>query len=124
MNTVSLFLYVADVIMSLKIALVIITGVISGLILLHIVLIAIHNDDCKRYYPEKSKPYPNVYKQLSIPAALVIFIALIPSQQAMYLIAGSEIGEVVVTSPEGREVFNETKDAILRVIRNIGEETK
>jgi hypothetical protein len=37
---------------------------------------------------------------------------LIPSDRTMYMIAASEAGETIVTSPEAREVFNDLKTII------------
>lgn len=42
----------------------------------------------------------------------------------MYMIAASEIGETVVTSPEGKEVFGELKDTILFKLKELQEENK
>ena len=42
--------------------------------------------------------------------ALVVLVAIIiPSKETIYLIAGSEAGEAVVTSPEGQEIINDIR---------------
>lgn len=48
-----------------------------------------------------------------IPAVLLLIATLIPSERALYMIAASEMGETVVTSEAGQEVFNELKDTVM-----------
>lgn len=43
--------------------------------------------------------------------------AIIPSQKSMYMIAGSEIGETVITHPDTVEVYHEVRDIILEKLR-------
>jgi len=38
--------------------------------------------------------------------------AIIPSKDTIYLVAGSEAGEAVVTSQEGKEILNDIKEVI------------
>jgi len=43
---------------------------------------------------------------------LLLLAFLTPSKETIYLIAGSEAGEAVVTSPEGQEILNDIKQII------------
>lgn len=118
MNTLSLFLYIADVISRVQ-GLFAFGAVIVGVSWLLRVVITGFNNDCE-YDEKKKKPYPNPFRPAILFALFAFTACIIPSKETMYLIAGSEIGEVVVTSPEGQEVFKETKDAILRVVKGVG----
>jgi len=42
----------------------------------------------------------------------LLFASLIPSSRTIYMIAGSEAGEMIVTSPEAKEIFNDLKSII------------
>lgn len=122
MNTVSLFLYAAEVlskVQGLFVAAALLTSAYWGARML---ITALHNDSC--YMSSEKKPYPTVMKVAPLIALFSFIACIIPSKDTMYLIAGSEIAEVVVTSEEGKEVFNETKNAILRVVKGIGTDAK
>lgn len=43
---------------------------------------------------------------------LVVFSSLLPSKEAVYLIAGSEAGEAVVTSDTGQEILDDIQEVI------------
>lgn len=47
-----------------------------------------------------------------IPAGLLISSALLPSSTTVYMMAASEAGETIVTSPEAKEVFEDLKTII------------
>jgi len=47
-----------------------------------------------------------------LPAILGPIAILTPSSNMIYMIAASEAGETIVTSPEAREVFNDLKTII------------
>lgn len=47
-----------------------------------------------------------------VPIALSLVSVLIPSKETIYLIAGSEVGEVVVNSPEAKEIVDDIREVI------------
>lgn len=47
-----------------------------------------------------------------VPVALGVITILAPSSKTIYLIAASEAGETIVTSPEAKEVFDDLKTII------------
>ena len=61
----------------------------------------------------KLKPY-------FITCAVAIFVSiLIPDQKTIYMIAASEMGEAVVTTEAGQEVFNELKDTVMYQLQQL-----
>ena len=73
--------------------------------------------------PKGVKPFSNEHtlpfmgwdraKPLVILSCVLILAAfLIPSKETIYLIAGSEGAEAVVTSQEGKEIMSDIKDVI------------
>lgn len=58
-----------------------------------------------------------------VPIAIVtaLILAIVPSKQTFYLIAGSELGEQVIATPEAREVFNDIKTIIKQQIKGATE---
>ena len=60
---------------------------------------------------------------LIVCCVLLFLSVLIPSQNTIYMIMASEMGEAVVTSEEGQEVFNELKDTVMYQLQQLqGEE--
>ena len=55
---------------------------------------------------------------------MMFLSTLVPSERTMYMIAASEIGETIVTSPEAEEVFGELKDTILFKLNELQGENK
>lgn len=58
--------------------------------------------------------------RLAIICAVVALIlsASLPSQKTIYMIAASEAGETIVTSPEARDLFNDLKRLIQQKLRD------
>ncbi len=106
MNMLSLFLYLADVSSGITILFFII-GVISSL------FIFVYAIACAE------GGYPFNFRFLLVPIICGIAAALIPSKSTMYLIAGSELGEVVVTSESGQEILSEVKLAIQQQLKEL-----
>lgn len=117
MNSLSWFLYLADVIgnvQGLLVTLSVLSG--TGLFLWFLFgFIGIDSDwdakrDVKRIrVKELSK---SVVRFLWIPVMFALPASLIPTRDTIYLIAGSEAGEAVVTSQEGKEILNDIKEVI------------
>lgn len=122
MNTVSLFVYAADVIGRISVLLI-----LGGLFLITISAIwmiatGLHNDSL--FNRESKKPYP--VKKVSWLSALAFLMfllsVLIPSERAMYMIAASQAGEMAIKTPEAQEMFNDLKDVISKKLKqSLGE---
>jgi hypothetical protein len=106
MNNLSLLLYLADVSSGIAILLLIIAGISALVIFVYAMACA-------------EDGYPFKFWFLLIPILCGITAVLIPSKSAMYLIAGSELGEVVVTSESGQEILNEVKLAIQQQLKEL-----
>lgn len=63
-------------------------------------------------------------KTASVGLLMMFLSTLVPSERTMYMIAASEIGETIVTSPEAEEVLGELKDTILFKLNELQEEKK
>ena len=117
MNSISWFLYLADVVEKVGIFFSVLTvlGGIGALFLL--IIMAIHNTE-HRHRDEK---YPWWWFALLI--LTWFFFAsvavLSPSKDTLYMIAGSEITETVVNTPEAKEILDETRKAILNQIKEL-----
>lgn len=70
----------------------------------------------------------SVKKPASVTTILFVISALtasvIPSKETFYLIAGSEVGETVVTSDEGKEIISDIHDVIKHQLSNLKGESK
>lgn len=107
MNNLSWFLYLAEVIPNIGVLLYMMAFsfmVIWGIWAL------VANDFCWANKP------PSKVLVWIIPLMIVIAV-LIPSKNTIYLIAGSEAGEHVVTSPEGQEIIDDIKTIIKSQIK-------
>ncbi len=118
MNNISLFLYFAEVFSSLRG----VSGVASlagGFVLLGSLFTSAvtyedfkrRGEDCADYYvyiaAKKVVKWSTII--LSVSAFLLVFL---PPRETFYLIAGSEIGETVVTSPEAQAILNDIREVI------------
>lgn len=131
MNSLSWFLYLADVIPNLFVPFVVVSSIfLAVLILLFIVGFCIMGENLK--YGETDGDYIvgkrirnlSAYCLKWIVPIWLIFVtlqSLIPSKETIYLIAGSEIGEVVVNSPEAKEILNDVRTVIKQQIEKATE---
>lgn len=60
------------------------------------------------------QPFIHTYKPFIFSAVGIFFVNLIPSQDTFYLMAASEAGEMVVRTPEAQEIMSDLKQ-ILKV---------
>lgn len=68
--------------------------------------------------------FPNLKPWLITCAVSLFLSVLIPDQKTIYMIAASEMGEAVVTTETGQEVFNELKDTVMYQLQQLqGEES-
>jgi len=63
-------------------------------------------------YKEDKWNYPNFYVLVPLVVFLGVIATLIPDQNTIYLIAGSEAGEYVVNTPEAQEILNDVHKII------------
>lgn len=108
MNGLSWFLYLADVVPNVgqaSVIYLIFGGLMGGFVLAFM-----------RIELEKEIPIKTFIASLFL--ALIISV-LVPSKDTIYLIAGSEAGEYVVTSPEGQEIINDIKAIIKSQIEEL-----
>lgn len=110
MNSLSLVLYFADIaenIRGLFIFLMICMGLLTGgliiLCLVSRVACDWEGDPVKIRYPIYASVFFFLFAMVQIS---------IPSKDTIYLIAGSEIGEQVVKSPEAQQMFEDIREVI------------
>ena len=110
MNTLSLLIYLSSVLPSTGLMLLFLG--IFGLFVSLLVGVLWSGETGMNQFP-KLKPY-------FITCAVAIFISiLIPDQKTIYMIAASEMGEAIVTTETGQEVFNELKDTVMYQLQQL-----
>ena len=125
MNYLSWFLYLADVFGTLKLG----TGILFFVAFIPSMIFIIPGYLATwRYANEEDL---RIRKNMAWIAPRGIIFALIlgvistfvPSKETMYLISASEIGEVVVSSSEAKEVYSELKSVIMDNLKSMRNET-
>lgn len=131
MNKLSWFLYFADIVPGLLMPILIPLTIIAILvcIMVFVGVLWCANEYLDSRDREQAESYYNrvtYHAKWIIP--LFLFVAtlqsLIPSRDTIYLIAGSEVGEIVVNSPEAREILNDVKTVIKQQIKVAEEKVK
>lgn len=117
MNSLSWFLYLADVIGNLQGLLVALSLLSGGGLSLWLLFgfISIDSDwDVKKDLRRSriGDHRKNVFRYLWVPVVFAFAASIIPSRDTIYLIAGSEAGEAVVTSEAGQEILNDIQEVI------------
>lgn len=123
MNNLSWLLYLADVLPNLANVAVITLTAVGCFGTIGIVAWFIDyadeksRNDAKGLPTTAPKPPIKTYiLTLLISGFIFIFT---PSKETIYLIAGSEAGEAVVTSNEGKEILNDIKEVIKHQLNNL-----
>lgn len=123
MNSLSWFLYLADVLPSMAHG--------AGFFVLMGVLIVIPGMFVLKFCFTPDRNFTQDQKDKipfwTISTVLVVtgfLLMLVPERDTIYLIAGSEVGEVVVNSPEAREILNDVKTVIKQQIKDVEEKVK
>lgn len=130
MNTLSWFLYLASVLPKFGDML----GIIGTLVLIAGVIFIVPGHLFPWNFSASYTPKEEVARSRDKFAYLstrmvimgLVFLALsnlIPSTRTFYMIAASEMGEVVVKSDEAKELMNELKDTITYQLRSMRVET-
>lgn len=108
MNSLSWFIYVADMLPNL--AAITLTLGVSGLtlyVIVYIIRASINVDEL----PANRLPYPSLgWACLTI--GLIVLQALIPSKTTLYSILAVELGEEVLTSEVGQELLTDVREVI------------
>lgn len=116
MNGLSWLIYIGSILPKLSVFL----GVSAGLWIVGwataalICAIALdgHVDD-----PDRMRRTRNRSLKMTAWAAVPAFLAiLIPSQTTIYLIAGSQVGETVIASPDGQEIYGLVKEKLKQLL--------
>jgi uncharacterized membrane protein required for colicin V production len=110
MNSLSWMIYAAEALGNLSVfavigAIVSIIGIVVGLFVGG--MVSIGDTD-----GTSQKIFSFVRSKWWVPLAFALVAVFSPSSNTIYLIAASEAGETIVTSPEAREVFNDLKTII------------
>ena len=108
MNTLSMMIYAAEVLGNVQIVLGISSVLSAAVIGIYIMVTAFNAEYDKNLVGMWKKGLGYVW----IPVVLAIFAALMPSSSTVYLMASSEVGEQIVTSPENQEIFSDLKKVI------------
>lgn len=110
MNTLSLLIYLSSVIPNIGLVL----GIAGFLGIPILVFIGwIWSDETDKNQFPKIKPW-------LIASGISLLIAtLVPDQKTIYMIAASEMGEAVITTEAGQEVFNELKDTVMYQLQQL-----
>jgi hypothetical protein len=116
MNSLSLFLYLADIVGSIQgIIVALFVPSIVGTFAFFIVMI----NYCEDHYTGWHERGEKYFKRFLIAAILLsIPLALIPSKLTMYLIASSEIGEDIASDPEVKAVLRDTIELLKQGIKD------
>jgi hypothetical protein len=121
MNTLSLLLYISDVLYSL-------VGLLTLSIpvgwVLYIVFVSIRwfwcidiwytdSEYTKKLKQEaQKKPMLPDRKWFWITGVLVLFLTIVPSKDTFYLIVASEAGETIVNTPEAKELMKDVREVL------------
>lgn len=123
MNTLSWLILLADTLPKMAIVLSLLLGcaLILGVILVIICVICIGEEQAKGLEPDGSSVAFIAIFKWSIVPVLVVWLAamMVPPKATFYLIAGSEAGETVATSEDGKEILNDIKLIIKQQIKGL-----
>jgi hypothetical protein len=112
LNSLSWFLYLADVVSNFSFVFGAGAAALFALSALFIMFYYLDDSVGRGYGPNKTGFfYPKLFAVMGL--VFAIAAAFIPSKSTMYMIAGSQIGETVITSQEGKEILSKMKDRIL-----------
>lgn len=101
----ALFVYLAGILTQLKIAL----GVLVGVVIFYGVVYSMRWDDNKTYYKDTT-PYNK--RWIGIGIALIISLAIIPSERVAYTMAGAYAVQSVAEHPTTAEISSKVVDVI------------
>lgn len=132
MNTLSILLYLANVLPSVAMFLGVVSFTCLGAYIATKVITYIAHAENRdsSYSPRKAEraeayfnskdPFLNPWVVAGL-LSVFLFSHLIPSERTIYLIAASEMGEVVVTDPETVEIFDLLKETVKTKLEEVVE---
>lgn len=114
MNSLSWLIYIASIVEKITsfiggISFVLFFALGTGVLISLLVRVCEENE---RDRQAAAKVFKTSLIWLCLPFFLSIVFVLIPSQNTVYMIAASEMGETVITNPQSQEIFNDLKDII------------
>jgi len=117
MNNLSWLIYLASVLPNIGAFLAFIGFLMSAGLLAWCLITWRYNDTVNTRnricgYTDEKRKYPNFYVLIPVALFLCIISTLIPDKNTIYLIAGSEVGEYVVNTPEAQEILNDVHKII------------
>lgn len=117
MNNLSWFLYLADVLPSFARALTVCSFMIVLVIGVGTFFLLCCRFDAKQKQNGDDVKEINAYLKCTIPLLIVFSILwtlsfFVPSRQTIYMIAASESGEMIVNTPEAKEIFIDLRQII------------
>lgn len=117
MNSLSWLVYAADV--AGNVGVVLVLGSLLGILGMFIAsMVAGHQTDFGRGEPgDWKRPWRHVW----IVAVALLVASAIPSKTTIYMIAASEIGETVVTSPDAVEMMNDLRTIVRGKLKELAE---
>lgn len=121
MNSLSLLIYLAELADSISKVMVLGVGFLSVCVVTIFVFGPLVLDE-KMAPPMVRKAAARTLAVWWLIPAMSVIVALIPSQTTIYMIAASEAGEAVVTSPEGQELLQDVQKAIRLQLKKLGGE--
>lgn len=121
MNSLSLLLYVADIVGNLQGLFAILTIVSTFLSIAGWIATLLGDDGYNKQEKLLGEKLSNSWKFALTFACL---LAVFPQKETIYLIAGSEAGEAVVNSQEGKEILSNINEVIKHQLNQLKGETK
>tara|TARA_R110000851_G_scaffold9707_10_gene35865 strand:+ start:684 stop:1043 length:360 start_codon:yes stop_codon:yes gene_type:complete len=111
MNSLSILIYLAGILGSVSILLTLIGVVLLFVYCFKVFNTQFYNQDA-RIMDLPLKTFPPAIKSTWVAIALFSVVALLPTKETLYLIAGSEAGEYVVNTPEAKEIMSDIQAII------------
>lgn len=125
MNNLSWFIYLAELIPSIRGSIIIwaflaiILLAIYSLFIGHKIDMAYHNDD-DNYRDTLKSRLASVLKKAVVTIIVLWTVAiLLPSKQTLYMIAASEVGEKVATSPQAQEIMKDISAVLKKQLEEL-----
>lgn len=121
MNNLSTLIYLAEILPNFGMLLGLLGFSLLGLWLIVVITTGFYND-MSDIYKRPKKDYPKI-KGYLIPITLLFTVSiLVPSKETIYLIAGSEAGEYVVSTPEAQEIITDIHAIIKKQLEGYASE--
>ena len=113
MNTLSLLIYLSEVIYSLGTFVVIGLTLSWGFYAFYRVMHWLDHDDAAPVLPSN--------KWLWVSGLCLLLLVIIPSKETFYLIVASEAGEAVMKTPEAQDLLSDVKEILNIQLENLKE---